>query len=615
MAEITTTQTMGTRTITTTVNTAARGPAGSDASVTQANMEAAITDAEAFRDSIGGLSFLNVMDYGATGDGVTNDTAAFEACFAAGVMADVKTVYVPAGEYVLNTLIVPPAFHLIGASPAGSTAWTVAISPANLTRFLSANATADVLKCELIQDTFIENIEIEHVSASVTSTGYGIRIENATPGVWPGAPFRLINCTIRNFARGLYNDSGNRIHIEGCHLVQCDFGYYATGITSTLSCINSELGGIPKDGGNGQAWYLSNAQGATFLGCEFGNCYRVGNIEGSSVVDIAGCNFETVSGPYSIGITTGRLSITSSSVAGSAGAFVRNTGTAANVVSFDGFTIRSGGTVIFDGRAVGYETSVDNDSPAMVNTAIAWRRTTSDFVTTKELHSDRDPLPFGAYPEIQRPSLSSAYETATANSGYVFVGPRGLSLRTWTTAGSTAVVNLADNADAFGGYAYAPVMARAGDTDITSLDWSRRMVIRFAIQRVEQGSGSTSDNQAAVLFGVPYNRTTTGALADKGIGIQISNTSVTAVVHNGSTGTSVALGTIADKAKKIVVLDYDGAGTLKASLTGHYDVTRTGGPTGDSAGYSNSILFAAWNTTGGTSQPHYSFSDLEIAYY
>jgi hypothetical protein len=57
MAEITTTQTMGNKTITTTINTAARGPKGdpgtngtngSDAEVTQANIEAAITDKPGF---------------------------------------------------------------------------------------------------------------------------------------------------------------------------------------------------------------------------------------------------------------------------------------------------------------------------------------------------------------------------------------------------------------------------------------------------------------------------------------------------------------------------------------------------------------------------------------
>jgi hypothetical protein len=606
--------------ITALINTQARGPvgpAGSDASVTAANVQTALAAApEAARDAMSGLSFLNVMDYGATGDGVTDDTADVETCFAAGLASGVKSFYFPPGTYVLTNLDCPVGSHIFGAAPAGATAWTDGLSPQPPTRFITSDATSDVLRFRLTQGAIVENVEIEHVSASVTSTGYGIRLEASTPGTWPGAPFQLINCTIRNFARGLYNDSGNRIHISGSHLVQCDYGYYSTGVTSTLSCINSELGGVPKDGGNGQAWYLSNAQGAVFAGCEFGNCYRVGNIEGSSVVEITGCNTESVSGPYAVGITTGRLVITAGSCASVAAPFVRNTGTQTGLVTFNGFTIRSGGTVIFDGRAVGYETSVDGDFPAIINTPIACRRTTADFATVREYWSaDRNPLPFGATPEIQRPSLAAVYATTTAASGAAFVGPRGLSLRTWTSAGSTALVNLADQADAFGGYAYAPVMARSGDSDITSFDWSRRMVIRFAMQRIDQGSGSTSDNEAAVLFGVGYARTTTGPLSEKGIGIQIANTSVTAVVHNGSAGASVALGTIADKAKKIVVLDYDGAGTLKASLTGHYDVTRAGGPTGDSAGYSNSILFSAWNTAGGTSQPHYSFSDLEIAYY
>ena len=74
MAEITTTQTMGNKTITTTINTAARGPQGlpgangTDANVTQANIEAAITDKPGFLDEIGAVS--------GDGSGIT-DPAAF----------------------------------------------------------------------------------------------------------------------------------------------------------------------------------------------------------------------------------------------------------------------------------------------------------------------------------------------------------------------------------------------------------------------------------------------------------------------------------------------------------------------------------------------------------
>lgn len=44
-------------------------------------------------------SLINVKDYGATGDGVTDDTAALKAAFAAGAG---KSVYLPAGTYIIN---------------------------------------------------------------------------------------------------------------------------------------------------------------------------------------------------------------------------------------------------------------------------------------------------------------------------------------------------------------------------------------------------------------------------------------------------------------------------------------------------------------------------------
>jgi len=571
---------------------------------------AGITDRDAFKTALRADSHLDVRDFGAIPNDGINDTVAFEAAFTAGVSRGIKRVFIPAGTWVLENCDVPPAFVLFGAGSSGGTAWTGTAIPAPVSRLFPLTSTSTVLRFADLHANTIEDIDIEYVSASVTSTGYGISIVDAVPGTWPRAGFTMRRCSIRNFARGLYGDSPNRIHIEDSHLIQSDYDLYLTGITSTLTAINSELGGIPKDGGNGQAWYLSNTQGANFVGCEFGNGYRVGNIEGSSVVSIVGCNFETVTGPYGIGITTGRLSVIDSSVATITGPFIRNTGSAANIVSFNGFTIRSGGTVIHDGRAVGYETSVDNDFPPCVHTNISCRRTTGDFATVETYWSgDRNPLPFESTPEIQRIELAACIASATSGSGNVVVSPRGVDVFSHTAAGATAVCNLSS------GNVYAPVLSRRDDATIGTFDWSRRMVIRFRIQRFDQGSGSTSDNQAVVLFGVPYNRTTSGALAGKGIGIQISDTSVVAVVHNGSAGASVAMGSLADSTKKEVVLDYDGAGTLKASLTGHYDVTRNGGPTGDSATHENSALISAWNTTGGTSIPHYAISDLEIAYY
>ena len=553
---------------------------------------------------------------------------------------------------------VPSAFILFGAGAAGGTAWEATAVPAPVTRLFPVDSSATVLKFADIDTNTLEDIDIEYVSASGTSTGYGIHIVHGTPGTWPGAGLTLCRCTIRNFAVGLYSNAANRLHIVDSHIVENDIGVLTTGATSTLSAINSEFGGTPRDGGNGQALSLSNTQGAIFTGCEFGNCHRVLDMA-SGAVSFVACNVETVTGPYAFGVAAGRLSMENVSFAAVTGSLVRNTGNLAPVFIGDNVIGRSGGTVVFDGRVCGYETSVDGDAPVFRNSNVAWRRMTSDFVTTKELHSDRDPLPFGATPEIQRLELSGTVSSATAASGGLYASPLGVDLYSTTAAGSTVVANLSE------GNVYAPVMARSGDASISTFDWSRRMMIRFKIRRYDQGSGSTADNQAAILFGVPYSRTTAGGLTDKGIGIYLSNTSVSAVVNAGAsvsatatangtqyvvktagttdftligaadstvgriftatgagsgTGTvtpviSTALGSIADATKKELVIDYDGAGTLKASLTGHYDVTRAGGPTGDSTAHNNSILLAAWNTTGGTSIPHYSISDLEIAYY
>ncbi len=638
---------------------------------------------------------LHVADYGLPLNGTSLCNTAFQDCFTDALALGIKTIEIPAGNFVLNTLVVPAGFHLRGAAPSGATAWTGSLPTANLTRLITQNATSDVLKCELIQSTTIENVEIEHVSGSVTSTGYGIRIENATPGDWPGAPFRLINSTIRNFARGLYNDSGNRIHIDGSHLVQCDYGYYSTGVTSTLSCINSELGGIPKDGGNGQAWYLSNAQGAIFAGCEFGNCYRVGTVENSSVVKMTGCNFESVSGPYGIGISTGRLDIDASSCAAVTGVMVRNTGAQANLVSFNGFTIRSGGSVLWDGQAVGYETSVDNDFPTLINTGMACRRMTSDFTTTETYWSNRNPLPFEALPWKSRIELSAA---PTAGSGFNSMNGGGVSVNAggvqWghsTTAGSLIACNLSKSINGI------PLLRNPGSSEWRTFDWSKRFVARFDLGLLMNFGALSSDSDCVIAIGAPYLRGTPGTftaaasdictkvahgfrtgeavrcttsaadlpaplvefityyvirldadtfslatssanallgtainitdagtgthsivfvgrLNAKGTALHIAGGTVSAVVHDGTTELAVALGSIADAANKQVVFDYDGAGTLKASMAGHYDVLRTGGPTGVSDYYGNSVFLQSLNTAGGTA-PLYSLMNFELAHF
>jgi len=54
-------------------------------------------------------AYVNVVDYGATGDGTTNDATAIQAAFSAADTTPPKTVYFPAGTYLTNsTLTVNP---------------------------------------------------------------------------------------------------------------------------------------------------------------------------------------------------------------------------------------------------------------------------------------------------------------------------------------------------------------------------------------------------------------------------------------------------------------------------------------------------------------------------
>lgn len=137
---------------------------------------------------------INVKDYGALGDGSTNDTTAFNAALAAGNGA---TVHVPAGVYMLTpgTLgTITSNTKLVGAGMGNTVLKLVG----------GYNGTGD-----LLQVVTASNVEVAHLtldgnkSAQTGGTQYGLYFSGVTNGSihhvtvqnWNGDGVQLYNCT------------------------------------------------------------------------------------------------------------------------------------------------------------------------------------------------------------------------------------------------------------------------------------------------------------------------------------------------------------------------------------------------------------------------------------
>ncbi len=562
--------------------------------------------------------WLDVRDYGAVGDGVTDDTAAFEACFAAGVANGVKTVYAPPGTYILEDCVVPAGFKIFGASGT-NTAWEGVPIPNATTIFKPLNGTCDVFV--IYQDavsiidglggTTFERLAIQYgtyaETPTPTSTGSGITLAVEGAITWVGANLLLDNVDIRNFARGLNNIGGaNRIHIKDSCLAQCTIGLYSTGATGSMFVENCEIGGTSYDRADSKGFYLHNMKACTFAGVEFGNSDTAGEIEWSSVVQVVGGNAETFYGSH-VFANRGALTLIGLSYNATSAdnaPLVRSNHTfAGSRTTFINVEVRDG-TTYYDSRFLLWETNrADDLPPVFVNTQGSARRMNAGFDTVLKRWSDRSLWqPF----EVERrPLCWAGHGSTVASSGSTATGGDSLSLLSWGTAGSFAVANMSASN-------YIPILRRPAASDATVFNWSAPFEARFVLTRLALAGVLDGDSDWRIVFGSYFNVTTTAAPLAAAIAVEGSGTTVSLLVHNGTTPSTVVLGTVPEKAAGEIVIRYDGAGTLRGSINGGTEVELTGGPTGDAPAHCNNIVAAAWNTAGGNSILTY-LSNLEIA--
>lgn len=267
---------------------------------------------------------INAVDYGAKGDGTTDDTAALQAAIdAAGNWSSVayaKTLYIPSGVYkITSTLLVRPYINILGDStgkttikptmssgPALSSDSTGNVAEAYLQRFsnfaidgTNATGTAYAWLFKTNKNSVFEQIRFLNFTASPSPTVsiegacYGLSFNNCT---WESnqAHLQIIatNAATGNFSTTIYftacrfdivtQNSTNGIYIRDCSDVQfirCIFqamrSFYAIYMEGTANAATGHDHIIRdcwfENNGNGQvnssAIYMKGVSGKPVNGC------------------------------------------------------------------------------------------------------------------------------------------------------------------------------------------------------------------------------------------------------------------------------------------------------------------------------------------------------------
>ena len=192
---------------------------------------------------------LNVKtQYGATGDGVTDDTAAIQAAITAALAAD-RSVFIPAGDYKLtDELDVPSGSIILGESWVGT---TLTQTGTNKHVF---HMTSDGPRYGF---THIEDLWLVGPGMGAT-TGYGL--------FGDGDPNGLNNCTFRKIRSTGFNKGGYFDTVDNSVFEQCNWGN--SGNTNNV--------GLHITGNSNAVSIISNTCFSTTLGLQISSGNAIG---------------------------------------------------------------------------------------------------------------------------------------------------------------------------------------------------------------------------------------------------------------------------------------------------------------------------------------------------
>ncbi len=324
--------------ISTATQTALDGKMANTAESVAAVLPAAIaTDPAAVRANLRLLA-VNVADYGATGDGVTDDTANIAAAITAAQSATGSgMVYFPPGVFLCNLTITNNVI-LVGAGGGSVGDWEGSNPLSSIRTTLSPYDDASpVIKVTLLRGVRVEHMEIRGNGAGTSANG--ILLQNSTPGNFVGNGFTLYDCIVRRFSDGFMSNGGCNVMVRECGIFEnnrciniSDSGFAHSYVIELCS-----LGGLATSNGTGDSRCIQITAGSphlTVIHCEQGNCTDYMVVGGSMpIVNILNGNWETIStGPLvalnagSLIWNGGRLSTPGLSLVRAAGATIQNLG-------------------------------------------------------------------------------------------------------------------------------------------------------------------------------------------------------------------------------------------------------------------------------------------------
>lgn len=260
--------------------------------------------------------YISIKDFGATGDGVTNDTSAVQSAIDFGV-ANKIAIYVPSGTYLCDKLTVSNSspnngFSLVGENPIGcifqkktsdgnalleindaSVGYYNDIFISGITFSGIAGNTSAAISAESVVRSLFSNIVVKNsligldfkggisntVSDSVaTNNVTGIKVSqyaSAYGGGWPNNNSITNSQVVNNTSYGIYFDYGRVLNVTACDIE----GNGTAGNTSTAGVwVDSHIG-------------YENNPVLLSPGITIKDCWLEGNAGQSPVVFSSGRNF------------------------------------------------------------------------------------------------------------------------------------------------------------------------------------------------------------------------------------------------------------------------------------------------------------------------------------